>query len=270
MRTIEDVGVMTAEGELYYTTNPGFGWSISRLSPTAAPCPPAIRHYWAVEMRLMRRFADNWQAGGNLTISRLTGNYAGLASTDEQGRLSPNVERYFDWWMLSYDANWNIINGPMPTDRRYVLKLYGSYSFDWGLTVGLYQTVMDGTPQQTDFTIMSMDGWYPNNRNDLGRSPNLWQTDLYVEYNFHLGDYRAQLNVNVINLLDQKTSLRQFHWYNRNNPSFGEAALEALYNSGTPFNWQALAGPGDIDARFGMDYRFMGPRTIRIGLKFFF
>lgn len=274
IRTIEDVGVMTPDGEHYFTTNPGFGLSISEAAPGSAPVPKAKRHYWAVEMRLLKRLSNNWQAGGNLTLSRLSGNYSGLASSDEQTRNSPNVERYFDWWVLNYDASWNLIDGPLPTDRRYVLKLFGSYVFDTGflngLTVGLYEAIMDGTPHQTDFTIMSMDGWYPLNRGDMGRSSMMTQTDLYAEYNFRLGEYRAQFNVNVINLFDQKTAHRIYHWYNRNNPGYSDEEVAAMYASKTPIPWKSLAGTGDLDPRYGMKHAFQSPRTIRLGLKFFF
>jgi hypothetical protein len=270
IRTIEDVGVMTPDGEQYYTTNPGFGYSISQATPGSAPCPKAKRHYSALELRLNKRLSSRWQGGVNLTLSRLSGNYSGLASSDEQNRNSPNVERYFDWWVLSYDADWNLIDGPLPTDRRYVLKMYGSYYFDFGLTLGLSQVVMDGTPHQTDFTIMSMDGWYPNNRGDMGRSATIAQTDLYAEYNFKLGDYRAQLNVNVSNLFDQSTAYRLYHWYNNNNPGYTDEQVAAMYASHTPIPWQTLAGPGDINPRYGMEYSFMDPRSIRLGIKFFF
>ena len=270
IRTIEDIGVMTPDGEMYYTSNPGSGLSISEAAPGSAPVPKAKRHYWGVEFRLNKRLSNNWQGGANLTLSRLTGNYSGLASSDEQTRNSPNVERYFDWWVLNYDASWNLIDGALPTDRRYVLKLYGSYYFDFGLTIGVFQNIMDGTPHQTDFSIMSMDGWYPNNRGDLGRSPMITQTDLYAEYNFKLGDYRAQFNVNVLNLLDQSTAHRIYHWYNSNNPGYSDEEVATMYANGTPIPWQSLAGPGDLNPRYGMEYNFMSPRSIRLGLKFFF
>ena len=45
--------------------------------------PKAKRQYDAVEFGISRRFANNWFGSANLTISRLYGNYAGLASSDE-------------------------------------------------------------------------------------------------------------------------------------------------------------------------------------------
>ena len=273
IRTIEDVGVMTEDGEHYYTTNPGYGWSISMATPGAAPCPPAVRHYWAVELRMTKRLSNNWQAGGNITFSKLTGNYGGLASADEQTRNSPNVERYFDWWVLNYDASWNLIDGPLPTDRRYNIKLFGSYVFDSGplngLTIGAYQNIMDGTPHQADFAIMSMDGWYPENRDSMDRSDSIWQTDLYAEYNFDLGGYRAQANVTVINLWDQKTAYQRWHFYNTNNPGYSDDEVIEMYNNKTPIPWKSLA-TGRVDPRFEKKYNFMNPRTIMFGVKFFF
>ena len=45
--------------------------------------PKAKRQYDAVEMGVSRRFSNNWFGSANLTISRLYGNYAGIASSDE-------------------------------------------------------------------------------------------------------------------------------------------------------------------------------------------
>jgi len=55
-----------------------------------------------LNLSLEKRFSHNWQGGINYTLSRVEGNYGGLASSDEAGRVSPNVERYFDYWFMPY------------------------------------------------------------------------------------------------------------------------------------------------------------------------
>jgi hypothetical protein len=50
-------------------------------APFAIPRPK--RQYDAVELSYNRRFSGNYFFSANYTISRLYGNYAGLASSDE-------------------------------------------------------------------------------------------------------------------------------------------------------------------------------------------
>jgi hypothetical protein len=275
---IEDVGIMEEDGENYYTANPGYGWSVSKRAAAGfPPCVKAIRHYWATEIRLTKRFSNNWSGGANLTISKLTGNYSGLGSTDEFGRTDPNVERYFDLWFMDYDSSWTLIDGNMPTDRRYALKLYGQYSFPAGmldgLTVGLYQTIQDGTPLSSMIDLNRADGYMPYNRGDLGRIDMFYQTDLYAEYNFDIGQYKAQLNVNVINMFDQKIPWRIWAEIDRDDPRIGDEALLGYYENKTPIPWTQYFEPNTTvryASAYGMDSQFQSPRTIRIGFKFFF
>ena len=104
---IEDVGVLEPDGTMtYYYANPGYGYSLSttnggKFDPLYPECQKAKREYWAVNFSLDKRFARNWLAGFSYTWSRLTGNYSGLASSDEwysayEGRNGPNVEINFD------------------------------------------------------------------------------------------------------------------------------------------------------------------------------
>ncbi|MBE0713254.1 MAG: TonB-dependent receptor, partial [Candidatus Aminicenantes bacterium] len=165
IRTIEDVGVFVREGSImyqdYWVTNPGFG--VSRqisdggyledtwtdpgpdgrfgtaddgLTYDLWPCAKATREYLGLNISLEKRFSHNWQGGFNYTLSRVYGNYSGLASSDEGGRLGPSVEQDYDRWFMGYDGNGNVLNGPLPQDRTHYFKAYGSYSFPFGLTVG--------------------------------------------------------------------------------------------------------------------------------------
>ena len=87
-RAIEDVGSLDATGnEIYFAANPGEGVAHDdvrdRPDGAASPTPKPLRQYDAVDFTISRRFSNNWFGSANLTISRLYGNYAGLANSDE-------------------------------------------------------------------------------------------------------------------------------------------------------------------------------------------
>ena len=95
-RAVEDVGVFNAAGsEAYIIGNPGRGLTCQISQEAGRPCIDAERKYDAVEVRVDKR-ATKWFFNASYTWSRLFGNYSGLASSDEAGRTSPNVNRFFD------------------------------------------------------------------------------------------------------------------------------------------------------------------------------
>ena len=86
LEAVEDLGVLDDEGnEIYVIGNPGKGDPIQPVSgPTGEFIQPKpIRTYDALELGWNRRFAENYFFSVNYTLSRLYGNYAGLASSDE-------------------------------------------------------------------------------------------------------------------------------------------------------------------------------------------
>ena len=70
--------------------------------PTCPGLPKIQRDYDAMELKLTRRFASNWSGGISYTLSRLYGNYPGLASSDEIARVAPNVTRLFDGLVMAF------------------------------------------------------------------------------------------------------------------------------------------------------------------------
>ena len=84
----------------------------------------------------------------------MAGNYSGLSSSDEGGRNSPNVERNYDLWFMSYDLQGNPLDGPLQHDRTHYFKAYGSYAFPFGLTVGTVFYGRSGLPLTTSVSIM--------------------------------------------------------------------------------------------------------------------
>ena len=265
---IEDIGVPI---EMYYYSNPGSEYmhnvfeecrESGLLLPGTPDCPKAKRDYYAMNLSLEKRFSNNWQGGLSYTLSRLTGNYSGLASSDEDGRNSPNGERFFDMWHLSYDKELNPIDGPLATDRTHSIKAYGSYATPFGLTVGLVANAYSGTPV-TEEWIVDSDGYYPFNRGNLGRTPFVFFANAYFEYGVKLGQ-RAGLrfSLNIDNLFNARTAQRIYSTKYRYNMSPGDAALIAN-------NW-APAADEVVDPQFGMPYSFMAPISGRFGVRFVF
>jgi hypothetical protein len=80
-RTIEDVGFFDAAGnENFFIANPGMGLVSQPFAPGLPASPLAKRLYNAMELRLDKRFTNNYFFNASYTYSRLTGNYSGLSS----------------------------------------------------------------------------------------------------------------------------------------------------------------------------------------------
>ena len=276
IRTIEDIGVLTPAGEQYYNANPGFGWSLpisqgGRFADQTAagntywPTPKATREYYGVNVSLEKRFSNNWQGGINYTWSQVKGNYGGLSSTDESGRNSPNVERYFDLWFLAYDLEGNVLNGPLPQDRTHYFKAYGSYAFPFGLTVGVVGYGRSGFPLTTSLNMNNV-AVYPNNRGDLGRLPFTVWADLYLEYALRIsGKYTVALNFQVNNVTNTKTWQSKSTSVNRVGMNFSDDQI--LTHTA---DWQAQLPNFWPNESFGMYTGQFGTWSTRFGARFSF
>ncbi len=158
-RAIEDIGIPTASGsEAYIIGNPGFGLADQLAQDEGFPSPKAIRKYDALELQVDKRFAKNYYFNANYTFSRLKGNYSGLASSLEFGRVSPNVSRLFDLPWQAFNLNGEPLDGRLPTDRPHVFKFYGAYTANWGGNQSTefsgFTTAASGTPLTSVITFM--------------------------------------------------------------------------------------------------------------------
>jgi hypothetical protein len=272
IRTIEDVGVLTPEGEKYFNGNPGFGWTLpisqgGKFDDKYWPTPEAKREYYGLNVALDKRFSNNWQGGINYTWSRVEGNYSGLSSSDEGGRNSPNVERNYDLWFLSYDLAGNVLDGPLQHDRTHYLKGYGSYAFPFGLTVGLVAYGRSGLPLTQGLSLNNVNV-YPENRASLGRLPWTFWSDIFVEYNLRFGGrYRAAVNLQINNWTNTDTWQGQDTTPNR---STIRATDDEILSKN--FDWEGALATGkyDNDPRFGKFTTKFGRWYARIGFKFSF
>ncbi len=303
-RAIEDIGVFNAQGsEAYIIGNPGFGLACTVSATANLPCPKAERKYDALEVRVDKR-ASNYFYNASYTYSRLFGNYSGLASSDEAGRNSPNVNRLFDLPPLGFTADGDPDNGRLATDRPHVFKAFGGYSYNWfgndanRTTVSAFTTVQSGTPLTTIYNLYSLGTTILNGRGDLGRTETFSETDLSVSHRYKFGrDNRFILEpyVDLRNLFDQKNVLGVNTNISSTNfsastttlrsPQAGcttcttEAAVFQTIFNGTGIrqfvlnyvnNTTLTPLAGQRLNTYGLANNFQGPRDVRFGFRFLF
>jgi len=274
--TIEDIGYLLDGNEAYVIGNPGFGaakWTTEGglFDPNYWACPEAKRDYYGVNLALEKRFSHNWQGGVNYTWSQTKGNYGGLYSSDEGGRQGPNVDRYFDLWFERYDLYGNPLDGLLPSDRTHYFKVFGSYSFPFGLTAGVVAYGRSGLPRSTMFGFNDVQS-VANGYGDLGHNPFLFTTDVYLEYNLKLGSrYNLNLNVTVYNATNTSTITSYV-----NNPHQNSWYMDysVLVQQGTPTgasDWETLR-PADVYSSpvFGQWNGRNGSWSMRFGARFGF
>ena len=298
-RAIEDIGVFNDQGsEAYIIGNPGLGLVCEISDSANLPCPKAERNFDAIEVRVDKR-ASKFFFNASYTWSRLFGNYSGLASSDEAGRASPNVNRFFDLPMLGFDANGNPDNGKLATDRPHVVKAYGGYTFDWGgrtnnaTTISAFTTFQSGTPLTTIYTNYAVTSAILFGRGDLGRTEMFTETDLNISHRYRFGrDGRFSIEpfLNIRNLFDEKNELTRQSTIS--NTDFRAAQLTAngcttcadeaavfdtIFNGpgiqqyivnylNNPTTTAAAGRRNDYNISNGWQF----PREVRFGARFFF
>lgn len=304
-RTIEDLGALDAQGnEVYLYGNPGEGPATTQPTSGATapfPMPKPIRKYDALELQLTRRFAKSYFASFSYVYSRLYGNYAGLANSDEItlpttnvgsgtaqqlggsiSRQGGNANRSWDLDEILFDSHGNVdIRGRLNTDRPHVVKIYGAKEFKWGTNVGLFFYGGSGTPVSTLVNTRNQIPVFVNGRGDLGRTPVLTQTDLNVFHDFKFGEVKKlRVEMNMQNLFNQKTSRAVFSYLNRGAgtavPSSGIDLSGVDLFKGYDYNALIAATPdasaarGALDPRFGKDALFNPGFAGRFGIKYIF
>jgi hypothetical protein len=256
------------------------------LGYTKAATPQ--RNYKGWDISLDRRLANNYYFNMNYTYSRLYGNYSGLASSDEAGRTSPGVNRFFDLPTIGFTAKGQPDNGLLGTDRPHVFNAYGAYIFDWrgsktnSTELGAYTTFQSGTPQST--LVGFITPIFLNERGDMGRTEMLTQTDFTVSHKYKFGRdsrFTVAADVNILNLFDEAnvTSLSTtLSTVTMSPATFGltEVAGANAFTSGALYSQinTYLAGTATVlnrkTAAYGQPNGYQGPRSVRFGLRLIF
>jgi hypothetical protein len=214
-RAIEDIGIPTASGsEAYIIGNPGFGLADEFATDNGFPSVKAKRQYDALEVQVDKRFAKNYYFNLNYTFSRLKGNYSGLASSLEFGRVSPNVSRLFDLPFQAFTLDGDPLDGRLPTDRPHVLKFYGAYTANWGGNQSTefsgFTTAASGTPLTSVVTFYALNPTVVNGLGDLGRTETFTQTDFAVRHKIRFSEkYTFVAEMDFINLFNEQNELQR-------------------------------------------------------------
>jgi hypothetical protein len=213
-------------------------------------------------------------------LSRLYGNYAGIASSDEirtpgfssfgvdqqQGtgsfRPGGNANRAWDLDEMMWDARGNLDpKGRLATDRPHVLKLYGSYLAPFGTQFGANVYAGSGTPLTTYVNTLNGTEIFVEGRGDLGRTPVLSTTDVLVAHELRMGgaNQRLRLELNVLNVFNQKTARHTFNYLNRARAA-AEIDLSST-NLARGYDYRAMIaarpdGANSFEPRFGQDDLF--------------
>lgn len=303
-RAIEDIGahVGDSDDEQYVIGNPGFGLCAKlacgfyEVGNQAAP--KAERKYNAVEFRVDKRLSNDFFFNTSYTYSRLFGNYAGLASSDEAqrgggtGRNSPNVNRNFDVPFVGFTLDGKPDNGLLPTDRPHAFKIAAGYDFDWfgskdnQTSLNVFQVVQSGTPVTTRVRLVNVSGQILTKRGDQGRTDRFAQTDFSVAHRYNFGrdnKFGMVFDVNILNLINSGTELSRRETLTRLNIPKGEfGCTTAVCIDRGVFNGQVTSAKAlayaarftgalpNTDQRYNKPQLFQDPRSVRFGFRLLF
>jgi TonB-dependent Receptor Plug Domain len=303
-QAIEDHAILgIGEAENFPIGNPGRGLDL-RLDQATGYVKSAIpqRLYRALEITVNKRLSNNYFFNANYTMGSLYGNYSGLASSDENGRTSPAVNRFFDYAINGFTATGDPDNGNLATDRRHVFKAFGGYMFDkWksdahSTDLSFFYQALQGTPQTTLVNVVATS--IPlSQRGDLGRTPVLTQTDFALTHRYKFGksgNYSLAFSFNVFNVFNQNTvtrlSTNRYRVSNAISASDIDPNYDAETQTLTSVLNQILSGqigpvlnqlengglpslgtrPNPYSSLYGQPNQYQGGRNIRLVLRFTF
>lgn len=308
---IEDVGFFDNAGnENFFIANPGRGLVGQPFATGIPATPEAERKYDAFEATLDKRFSNNYYFSGTYTYSRLQGNFSGLASSDERGRSSPNVNRFFDLPFLGFNTDGSPDNARLATDRPHAFKFFGGYTFDWlkksnnstDFNVAFLGT--SGTPLSTQVSLFNANTFLFG-RGDLGRTDKFTQTDFSIIHRYKFGSdskYSVAFEANFNNLFNENNVTDRFTTIAASDISGQEGGsnlfnncpggvcdelntIRAIFNGGIQtqlvnlINNRVQIGTSggqpvfetiEKDARFNQPLSFQTPRSVRLGFRFSF
>jgi len=160
-RSFDAIAIL-ARAPYYLLTNPGPNTPVVQIMQgTTVKFESPVHDYNAVEFTANRRFADRWALAASYRWSRLTGNFEGFFRNDN-GQSDPGISSLYDYPtddptytlvgvpVFGYSGDIRFLgskgDGPLPLDRTHDVKAYGTYLFDFGLSLSAGVEVESGAP----------------------------------------------------------------------------------------------------------------------------
>jgi len=269
-----DLGVPGTQTVNYVLTNPGPNTPV--LGDLGASFEKPIHTYNAIEVSADKRFANRWGLQASYTYSRLRGTYEGFFR-DDNGQSDPGITSLFDFPtndpsytsigvpQFGYSGDVRYLGalgaGPLPLDRPHQAKVYGNYSFDMGLNLGVGFLATSGKPLTAlaanpvydspgEIPVSVRGAGFETVDGLLTRTPNQYDTSVHADYKLKLSD-RQHLVVlaDIFNLFNRQIPLdfdpNTETTFLSPNPDLGDA---------TRFNLSQLEAPRQM--RIGIRYEF--------------
>ena len=207
--------------------------------------PKSTRDYIALEVVFQKISADPLNFSVSYVLSKTYGNYQGLFET-ETGLPGANVSGAFEYPETTIDAT-----GLLPYDRTHVFKFYGSYRFDFDLSIGAFFTWMSGTPLN-DFGIgpHGYERIFLQPRGTAGRTSSIWDLNFRLAYvlpQLTSLDFQARFILDLFHIASQQEAVNydQLHYLNAD----------------------ANGNQIDPNPTYGLPTSFQPPMSLRIGLE---
>jgi hypothetical protein len=248
--------------------------------------PKPVRDYDGFTFSVKKNFSNKWLGQASYTYSSLRGNYPGFFRP-ETGQLDPGITSMFD--LAGLLANQT---GPLPGDQPHSLKLYGSYIFDFGpslgANLGTALRVTSGTP--VNYLIAHPDygpgEGYGLPRGSAGRTPAVTNLDLKGGVTYTITPpYKVQFTVDVFNILNNQAAVSVDENWTLNSAQpivNGQCSKRNAASSSNPIA-AALADCPDlqfmkstsgrsvtINSNFAKPTAYQAPLSVRFGLELSF
>jgi hypothetical protein len=223
-----------AAQQKYFIGNPGRG----NLSES----PRTRRDYLAMVLTVERSGDKHFNFLASYVLSRAYGNYGGL--------YDPVQQNWAPWAQTSaFDDPNNTRkfgSGLLPNDRTHVLKLAGSYRFDFGFSAGLFFTAQSGTPLN-EYAWNGIAAILMAPRGTKGRTKAVWDLNARFAYDLPTGSFaRTRLFLDLSHIASQKT---------------------AVYLQEYKGNIDANGVYTYLDSNYGVAYRYQPPMSARLGFE---
>ena len=268
-RIIEDIGTFTNPADPleltgYVIGNPGEGFF-------GSPFDKPSRSYNALELSVTRAFADRWHMNSSFVYSHARGNHEGLYMSGYD-QLDPNITALYD--IPSFLPN---SDGRLRSDKPYQFKMFGAYSWDWGLTLSEGFLLSAGVPisaQGPEIVNGYGDGTiFLQERGSQGRTSAYWNVDFHADYRLPLGSRlggsrSVSVILDVFNLFNNNEELEVDQDYTyEGDPNFHLWTVDSNLDAyGNPeFNSSLPSSPF-----YKTPSLRQSPRAMQIGFKFTF